>query len=362
MNTKKRQTSGVQSLLVGNGINRLFSGSLSLDELELEGYSIRKEKNNIVIEYGDIIKRYEYNEYDNINFPMRMMARSLGKSEVIQKAIKEKIKSDFINEFKNEQKEFIEKLLNLDVTSILTTNYSFEFERSTIEKCSIGKIQSYYKNEVLEKDVPKYRTNELIGKLNESIEKDDKLNKKGNGSNKKKNVLNEEYDSDIHQYIELRENNKKLWHIHGIATRYKSIVLDHYAYGKLLKKIQEHTKNIIKRFTNSNYQMVSWIDYFLVGDVHILGFKFDLAEVDLWWLLSFKSRHFQFAKTYFYCMEEELEPEKKIMLQTYNVEIIDPRKSKSAPEGVINQSGNYKEFYESAIEEITRIINSRKRN
>lgn len=324
MSTEKRQTSRVQSLFVGNGINRLFRDSLNLDELELGGYTIRKEEeNNIVIEYGDIIKRYKYNEYNNINFPMRMMARSLGKSKVIQKAIKEKIKNNFPEKFDEGQKEFIEKLLGLDVTSILTTNYSFEFERSIIEKCSIWKIPRYYKKE---------------------------------------NVLNGEYDKDIHQYIELRRNNKKLWHIHGIATRYESIVLDHYAYGKLLNKIQKHTKNIIKKFTSPNYKMVSWVDYFLVGDVHILGFKFDLAEVDLWWLLSFKSRHFQFAKTYFYCMEEELEPEIKIMLQTYNVEIIDPGKSKSDAEGLINQRGNYKEFYESAIEEMTRIINSRKRN
>lgn len=321
MSTKKRQTSGVQSLFVGNGINRLFGDSLSLDKLNLDGYSIRKEENNIVIEYGNIIKSYKYNEYNSINFPMRMMARSLGESKVIQKAIKEKIRNDFPGKFDEEQKKFIEKLLGLDVSSILTTNYSFEFERSSIEKCSIGKIPRYYK---------------------------------------KGNVLNEEYDKDIHQYIELRGNNKKLWHIHGIATRYKSIVLDHYAYGKLLNKIQKHTKNIIKKFTSPNYKMVSWVDYFLVGDVHILGFKFDLAEVDLWWLLSFKSRHFQFAKTYFYCMEEELEPEIKIMLQTYNVEIIDPRKSKNDAEGLIDQQKKYEEFYKSAIEEIIGIIDSRK--
>lgn len=90
--------------------------------------------------------------------------------------------------------------------------------------------------------------------------------------------------------------------------------------------------------------------------------SFNLVEVNLWWLLSFKKRHFQFAKTYFYCMEEELESEIKIMLQTYNVEIIDSRKSKSDAEGSINQRGNYKEFYELAIEVMIRIINSRKRN
>lgn len=50
------------------------------------------------------------------------------------------------------------------------------------------------------------------------------------------------------------------------------------------------------------------------------------------------------------------------MLQIYNVEIIDPRKSKSHAEGLINQRVNYKKFYELAIEENTRIINSRKRN
>jgi hypothetical protein len=44
----------VQSLFVGNGINRLFSESLSLDKLELEGYNIREE-NNIVIEFENII-------------------------------------------------------------------------------------------------------------------------------------------------------------------------------------------------------------------------------------------------------------------------------------------------------------------
>lgn len=89
--------------------------------------------------------------------------------------------------------------------------------------------------------------------------------------------------------------------------------------------------------------------------------SFNLVEVDLWWLLSFKSRHFQFAKTYFYCMEEELEPEIKIMLQTYNVEIIDPINSNSAPEGVINQEEKYTKFYESAIDKMKEIMNSRKK-
>ena len=59
-------------------------------------------------------------------------------------------------------------------------------------------------------------------------------------------------------------------------------------------------------------------------------------------------------------MEEELEPEIKIMLQTYNVEIIDPRKSKNDAEGLIDQQKKYEEFYKSAIEEIIGIIDSRK--
>lgn len=61
-------------------------------------------------------------------------------------------------------------------------------------------------------------------------------------------------------------------------------------------------------------------------------------------------------------MEEELELEIKFMLKTYNVEIINPRKSKSDAEGLINQSGNYKEFYELAIDKMKEIIDNRKRN
>lgn len=88
--------------------------------------------------------------------------------------------------------------------------------------------------------------------------------------------------------------------------------------------------------------------------------SFNLVEVDLWWILSFKKRHFQFAKTYFYCTEEELEPEIKIMLQTYNVEIIDSRKSKSDAEGLIDQQKKHEEFYKLAIGEMNGIIDSRK--
>ena len=51
----------------------------------------------------------------------------------------------------------------------------------------------------------------------------------------------------------------------------------------------------------------SWIDAFILGDVHILGFGYNTSEFDMWWLLDCKMR--EKANTgkvhYYYRVESE---------------------------------------------------------
>ena len=35
----------------------------------------------------------------------------------------------------------------------------------------------------------------------------------------------------------------------------------------------------------------SWVDYFMLGNVYIVGLGLDPSEADLWWLINCKKRH-----------------------------------------------------------------------
>lgn len=41
-----------------------------------------------------------------------------------------------------------------------------------------------------------------------------------------------------------------------------------------------------------DFQPYSWIDYFLLGNLYIVGFGLDPGELDLWWLIKCKARNF----------------------------------------------------------------------
>ena len=75
-----------------------------------------------------------------------------------------------------------------------------------------------------------------------------------------------------------------------------TVILGHYYYGNLLFCCDEY---LTHRAPEQRYPLwpgheeleaLSWLDYFILGDVYSLGFGFDTSEMDLWWLLCRKKR------------------------------------------------------------------------
>ena len=101
-----------------------------------------------------------------------------------------------------------------------------------------------------------------------------------------------------------------------------------------------------------DYQPKSWIDYFLIGDIHIVGLGLDISEMDLWWLINCKKREqLSSGKIFFYepCMNEDKSFAKKVLANTYHVEIVDQ----------IAFEGNYKKFYEQVAKYIKeKLVNN----
>lgn len=97
-------------------------------------------------------------------------------------------------------------------------------------------------------------------------------------------------------------NGTRLWYIHGYAERPRSIILGYEQYSGMLQRMRDYVVTgpdyekfdrppLTKRIQHgAGFQRESWIDLFLLEDVHILGFKLDYAEMDLWWLLTYRSR------------------------------------------------------------------------
>jgi hypothetical protein len=61
----------------------------------------------------------------------------------------------------------------------------------------------------------------------------------------------------------------------------------------------------------------SWLDYFMLGDVHIVGLGMALSELDLWWLVNCKKRHFPDRKIILY--KPDIRPEEKLLAEAYGV-------------------------------------------
>jgi hypothetical protein len=97
---------------------------------------------------------------------------------------------------------------------------------------------------------------------------------------------------------------RTVWHIHGEAAKPRTICLGYELYGGALQtmrnflvagKKNKHTEieTISRRIKNNAEHPApchAWLDYFFFSDIHIAGFNLTESEIDLWWLLSFRSR------------------------------------------------------------------------
>lgn len=215
------------------------------------------------------------------------------------------------------QIECISKLLSIPADAILSTNYSFEIERTGYEK---GKRSVYRKIRL-----------------------------------STKNVTKTEDQRNLYKYFQFMYGGKQknIWHIHGEMCKPSSMIMGHYYYGKLLAEIQNRVPILMKEYhscqkKNTPFKPKSWVDLFLISDVYILGLSMYLCEIDLWWLIECKKRNFPETKVYFY---GEAQEDVYKMLWVYGVDLCTE---------VQLTKGDYKQFYIDAINDISDKINSSK--
>ena len=223
---------------------------------------------------------------DDMPFPMQIVVSS-------EDSVDEQMKNiavEFQNyQVSNEQKALLNEMLETPIDAILTTNYSLEIEKSVLDKCDRCAMRRFEKRS-------QYGTSQQ-----------------------------EQFR--LFQTCELpTEQKQELWHIHGNANYPNSMIMGHYYYGKLLSEIIAYVPNLIRRYRGCNqhgkdYMPRSWIDYFLLGDVHIVGMGMDLAEMDLWWLICCKKRNFPDRKIYFYEPENADAPKHQLM-RNYGVDVV----------------------------------------
>lgn len=195
------------------------------------------------------------------------------------------------------QKAFGRRILSLPFERIITTNYTYELERSVSENKT---FRCRYFEKKRERDMS------LFGYIP----------------------------------VTVGEEEKQIWHIHGHACAPNSVIMGHYFYGKLLSSIQSYISTMLKGWRmrqniDGDFEIRSWVDSFMTDDVYMVGFGMDLCEADIWWLACCKKRHFPDSRIYFYVPEWDLPKDdpRRILMNAYGIvirEISCPEKDFSA--------------------------------
>jgi hypothetical protein len=111
--------------------------------------------------------------------------------------------------------------------------------------------------------------------------------------------------------------SKFVFHIHGEIARPESIMLGHEAYVESCSNIRRYSHLSVRgadgtwedgkgnfypkagwlkaKFRRGRGELDpdkphSWVDLFMLRDVHIVGFGLEFTEVDIWYLISYKAR------------------------------------------------------------------------
>lgn len=262
-----------QVLLLGNGINRAFQSADSWDDLlrSIQTKTLTTE---------------ETEQLGAVPYPLRPVILTGGQLEanlpIIAGALTDLQPPE-------EEKELLRRFAQLPVDAILSTNYTYELEKSLIPgfKASVGRHSKYRKL------------------AHDSGSKDN--------------------DRWLSTYFQPPENVPGIWHIHGEAARPDTMILGHYQYGKLLSWSQQHIPGLIRHYKGKQkgrkpLPIHSWLDWLLLGDVHIVGFGLDLSELDLWWLINCKMRNFSHTTITWY--KSNITPGQQLLAEACGVKVV----------------------------------------
>lgn len=289
-------------LFLGNGINRCFQGE-SWSDL------ITKLIKDTSLSY-DLIK--------NLPFPMQVV---IATKDDVGPSMKKMTDLMIKQEYSSRELDLYNRVFDLNISDILTTNYTYELEGALSGGlCNIKKNRWCQHTEICSKDKSDNRTRWL------------------------------------YRYSSCGE--KRVWHIHGELSAPNHMVIGHYYYSKLSACINSYIPDLLKRISycrknDMEFVPKSWVDLFMISDVIMLGFGMDLSESDIWYLTCCKKRNFPKTKIYLFMPCRNGKPEKDIafikMLECYGVSVI-----------YENQKGkDYLNFYNKCIDRI-RDISKRK--
>lgn len=309
-----------QVLLLGNGIN-VWKKGLSWSEL----LSVLCENDRII----DYLK----NNW-NKKMPMSMQALLATDDNVIGaigRYVKKEEGSGKTNPFygklvNEEQMKTLQRILSIPFDAILTTNYSYELELASLNTYEVSSQRP-------------------IVKLSRTL----------------KNRVDPRYLLSSYNQVTCNGVTNKVFHIHGEARKTSSIILGSDKYARLLSRIIMEADNRGNHYKSNQDKGLpqtydSWIDYFLLGDVYILGFGYDFAESDLWWLLQRKKNEKAVkGNVYYFDLWTDGFNEKVELLKLMNVK--DENFGIYLEEGYTNiakmrNDERFDELYQKAITEI----------
>lgn len=317
--TDKKKRNRPQVLLVGNGID--ICGSFSNGKFT-EGNRFKTE--DIIKAFCEKSNLNMPDKESNLPFPLQFEQITAGekteRTGKFSKYTKDTLKdvlSNLSEGINSSNSQIAGKLLELDSDAILTTNYTYTLEKSL--------------SEGFDEKPSKFRRYTLN-------------NKDRRGEN---GYL-------LHTFYDMQKDDapKRIWHIHGEIKKPDSIILGHYGYFKLIGKILEKPKDVEKCADNDDLGgYISWPDLFVHSDLYVLGYSFDIAEIDMWGLLSLKRNAKDSGSVVFYevnNVKDKFQSAKWNLLRSKNVEIehcncIFDRKPKDE---------EYYDFYCNAIQDI----------
>ena len=300
-----------QVLLLGNGLNLSYGGV---------SWSALMKKINVRSDFDP--------EKMSSATPMPLQAILLSNNN-IKDAMKRESQSFFGSVTDSEQKQVLQELLSASFDDILTTNYSYELETAALGVPS----------------VTEYKLKQLC--------------KSSQGKAEPKYLL--------HTYNEVLCNGitNRIWHIHGEARKPDSMILGHYWYGGLLGRIKEELDKGGNQYYHkqTHEELIaydSWLDSFILGDIYVLGYGYDLSEFDLWWLLNRKYREkAEKGRFIFYEMQNPEKREKVELLKLFGADVRDFGMTEPCRDDP-QLTEKYKRFYSAAIEDIRSEVKSRK--
>ena len=303
----------MQSILFGNGLNRLTKGNPSWENL-LDAIAKENLEEDIpnTLRYEAIIVKQPYKEA-----PVRILASdgktlftSDGKALYASgELIENKLKKDIAKRVSSfDGNNVYNMVAKLPVSHFMTTNYD-----NTLLKAFEGNV-----------NLQKFRQERT-------------------------------YSIRRHYAWEGENRKQAYWPIHGNIDTPASIMLGFDHYCGALSRIESYVKgnydlpskgripSMMSKLRDGKIEYcLSWIDLFFMSDVHIIGLELAYEEMDLWWILNKRRRmkmkdEVNIKNHIRYYPVAELSRDKRQLMNGFDVEICDLKDYKMPFETIYEQ-------------------------